>query len=100
MLAYTGAQIVSMAQLFICKLFLQLNTKLFSVKINDRKVVITFVATVLLGKFSKDVLTALIPSELGILVYKDTNPGILNMSYLVFFSILLIFRKKSLVSCR
>ena len=32
---------------------------------------ITFVATVLTGKFSGDVLTALIPSEFGILVYKD-----------------------------
>ena len=32
---------------------------------------ITFVATVLFGKFSKDVFTALIPSEFGILVYKD-----------------------------
>ena len=32
---------------------------------------ITFVDIVLLGKFSKDVLTALITSELGILGYKD-----------------------------
>ena len=32
---------------------------------------ITFVAIVLLGKFSKDVLTALIHSKLGILVYND-----------------------------
>ena len=32
---------------------------------------ITFVATVPVGKFSKDVLTASIPSELGILVYQD-----------------------------
>ena len=48
---------------------MQLNLKLFNVKINDRKVAIAFVATVLLGKFSKDVLTALIPFEWGILVY-------------------------------
>ena len=53
---------------FICKEFLQLNTKLFNAKNNDKIVMITFVATVLLGKFSKDVLTALILSELGILV--------------------------------
>ena len=43
---------------------------------------ITFVATVFLGRFSKDFLTALIPSELGILLCKDLiRPGILNMSY-------------------
>ena len=83
MLAHAGAQTVPMEQSFICRWFLQLNTKLFNVKTHYRKVSITFVATVLLGKFSKDVLTALIPSELGILVYK--HPGILNMSYLVFF---------------
>ena len=40
MLAYAGAQIVIMAQPFICKSFLQLNTKLFNVKINDRKEVV------------------------------------------------------------
>ena len=34
----------------------------------DKKVVITFEAFVPLGEFSKDVLTALIPSELGMLV--------------------------------
>ena len=44
-----------------CNQFLQLNTKLFSIKISDRKVGITFVATVLLGKLSKDVFTALKP---------------------------------------
>ena len=63
MLVCAGAQIVSITQPFICKQFLQLNLKLFNVKINDRKVAIAFVATVLLGKFSKDVLTALIPFE-------------------------------------
>ena len=62
MLAFGGAQIVPMAQPSICKHFLQLNTKLFDVKINDRKAVITFVATVLLGKFSGDILAVLISS--------------------------------------
>ena len=71
MLAYAGTQIVPMAPPLICKCILQLNTKLLSVKINDRKVLITFVATVLLVKFPKDVLTAFIPLELRILVYKD-----------------------------
>ena len=62
MLAFGGAQIVPMAQPSICKYFLQFYTKLFDVKINDRKAVITFVATVLLGKVSRDILAALISS--------------------------------------
>ena len=76
---------------------MQLNTNVFNVKINDRKVVITFVATVLLGKFSKDVLTALIPSELGILVYKDLTFRDAKYELSGIFSILLIFHKKALV---
>ena len=47
---------------------MHLNTKLFNVKMEDKKVVITFEAFVPPGEFSKDVLTALIPSELGMLV--------------------------------
>ena len=70
-LAYAGAQIVRMAQRFICKSILEWNTKMFNVQINDRKVVITFVAPILLAKFSKDILTLLIPTESGILTYKD-----------------------------
>ena len=96
MLAYPNAQIVPMAQTFICKLFLQLNTRLFNVRINDRKVVITFVATVLQGKFSQDVLTALIPSELGILVYKDLPSRDTKYELSGIFSILLIFPKSHL----
>ena len=48
---------------------------------------ITFAATVLLGKFSKDVLTALIPTELGVLVYKDLKSRDLSgiFSNLLFF---------------
>ena len=49
---------------------MHLKTKLFNVKINNRKAVINFVVTILLGKFSKVVLRALIPSKLGILIYK------------------------------
>ena len=66
-----------------------------NVQINDRKVVITFVATVLRAKFSKDNLTALIPSELGILVYKDhtSRDSILNLYFYFFF--FLIWRKPS-----
>ena len=88
-----------MEQPFISKLLLQLNAKLFNVKINDIKIVITFVATVLLGKFSKDVLTALILSELGILVYKYLTSKDTKYELSGIFSVLLIFRKKSLVSC-
>ena len=43
---YVGMQIVPMAQTFICNYFLQLQIKLFSVSVNVRKVVITFVETV------------------------------------------------------
>ena len=54
------------------KIYFYLNNfKFCAVKKNDRKVVITFVAIVLLGKFTKDVLTAKAPLELGTLVYKD-----------------------------
>ena len=47
-----------MALPFICMKFLQLNMKLFC-------------TIVFLGKLSSDVLTALIPSEFGMFVYKD-----------------------------
>ena len=66
-----GAQMVPMLQSFICMWFLQLNTKLFKIRINDRKAVITFVAIVFIRKLSRDVFTAFIPSEFGILKYKD-----------------------------
>ena len=62
----------------------------------DREVVITFLATGLLGKLSKDILTTLIPSELGILVYKDLTSRDTKYELSGIFSILLIFRKKSL----
>ena len=75
-----------------------MNTKLLKVKINDRKVVATFVAAALLGKFSIDVLTVLIPSELGILVYKDLMSKHTKYELSGIFSILLTFRKKSFVS--
>ena len=50
---------------------MQLITKLFNLQFNDLNVVITFVATFLPRMLSTDVFTALIPSEFGILVYKD-----------------------------
>ena len=72
---------------------------MFNSKINDRKVVITFVATVLLGKFHEDVLTALIPSELEILEYKDLTSRDTKYELSGIFSILLVFHKKSPLSC-
>ena len=67
LLAYAGTQNAPIAQPFNCKYLLQLNTIVYHQN-DDRKVVITFVATVLLGRFSKDALTALIASKLEILV--------------------------------
>ena len=66
-----GVQIVPIAQLFICKLFLQSKTKLFSVSIKAKNVVITFVEAVRLKSFSKDFLTDLILSSFGILMYNN-----------------------------
>ena len=75
-----------MAQLYDCMQFLQLNTKLFKVRFNDGKVVITFVAIVFLGKLSSDVFTAFIPSQSGIFVYFGyLHLAILGMNYLVLF---------------
>ena len=44
---------------------------MFSVSINAKNIVITFVKAVCLKYFSKDFLTDLIPSAFGILVYND-----------------------------
>ena len=63
-----------------------MNTKLFKVRFNDRKVVITFVAIVFLGKLSSGVFTAFITSEFGIFVYfRYLHLAILGMNYLVPF---------------
>ena len=77
---------------------MQLITKLFNVQINDLNVVITFVATFLPRKFSTDVFTALIPSEFGILVYKDLTSRNTKYELSGIVSIVLIFRKKSPVA--
>ena len=47
---------------------LKLKTNLFSVKINAKKVVMTFAATVLLNVLSNALFHTSIPSELGMLV--------------------------------
>ena len=43
---------------------------MFNVRINDRKVAVTFVTLLFLGKLLSDVFTAFILSEFGIFVYK------------------------------
>ena len=45
--------------------------KLFKVRINDTKMVITFLAIAFLEKFSSDIFTAFIPSQFRIFAYKD-----------------------------
>ena len=60
---------------------------------------ITFIASTLLGKFSRDVLAALIPSAFGIIVYKDFTSRDTKYELSGIVSIVLVFRKKSLVSC-
>ena len=58
---------------------------------------IIFVSTFPLEKFSKDILTFLVPLEFGIVVYKDimARDTKYELSGIVF--IVLIFHKKSLV---
>ena len=59
---------------------------MFKVRFNDRKVVITFVAIVFLGKLSSGLFTAFIASEFGIFVYFGYfHLAILGMNHLVLF---------------
>ena len=95
MFAYEGAQIVPMAQPFICKEFLESKIKLFGASINAKNVVITFVEAVRLEYFSKNVLTDLIPSEFGILVYNDFTSRETKCKLSGTKSIWLIFLRKS-----
>ena len=61
----------------------------FNVRINDTKVVITFVAIVFLGKLSSDFFTAFISSKFGIFLYKDFTSDQLN--YLVLLLLPLVY---------
>ena len=72
MLTQDGAHIV-MAQPIVCKQCVQLNTKLFKLKIKLRKVIITFVDTVYSLYFSLDFLTAFMPSLFGMFVEPLTS---------------------------
>ena len=60
------AQVVPIATL-VCRKFLELNIKLFKVRMRAKKVVIIFVAIAFFVKFSWDIFIAFIPSELGML---------------------------------
>ena len=93
-----GCTDCSMAQPFICKWFLQLEIKLFGVSINSQNVVITFVEAVRLEYFSNDVLTDLIPSALGILVYNHFTSRGTRYELFGTESIWLIFLTKLVVS--
>ena len=87
-----------MAQPFICKSFLQFKIKLCSVSINAKNAVTTFVEAVRLEYFSKDVLTDLIPSAFGMLVYNDLTSRETRYEFSGTKSVWLIFLRKSVVS--
>ena len=72
--------------------------KLFSVSINAKNVVITFVEAVRLEYFFKDILTGLIPSAFGILVYNDFPSRETRYELSGTKLIWLIFLRKSVVS--
>ena len=68
-----SAQMVPIAEPFVCRYFIELNIKLFNVRMRAKNVVITFAVTVCFGWSSRDFLTAFIPSAFGILVVSDTR---------------------------
>ena len=72
--------------------------KLFSVSINSKNLVITFVEAVCLEYFSNDVLTDLISAALGILVYNDFTSRETRYELFGTESIWLIFLTKLVVS--
>ena len=62
---------VPIAQPFVCRYFIELNIKLFNVRMRAKNVVITFVATARFGWLSRYFFTAFVPSAFGMLVYKE-----------------------------
>ena len=64
-----SAQMVPIAQPFVCRYFIELNIKLFNVRMRAKNVVITFVATARFGCLSIYFFTAFV--SFGMLVYKD-----------------------------
>ena len=69
--ACAGAQIVPIVQPFICRKNLELNAKLFNVRMSARNVAIILVSKVLCMQLSYLFLVAAIPWLFGILVYND-----------------------------
>ena len=63
--AWNGAQIVTIAQLLVCRKFFELSVKLFKVRMRAKKEIITFVAIVIFVKFSWDIFTAFIALDFG-----------------------------------
>ena len=71
--------------------------KLFNDSINAKNVVITFVEAIRLEYFSENVLTDLIPSAFGILVYNNCTSRETRNELSGSNSIWLIFLRKSVV---
>ena len=69
--AYAGAQIVPIVQPFICRKNLELNAKLFNVRMSARNLAIILVSKVLCMQLSYLFLVAAIPWLFGILGYND-----------------------------
>ena len=78
-LAYEGAHLVPMETPFVCKKLVLLKTKLLSVNMSLKNVVITGVSGFIMEVSKKD-LTAVIPSWFGIFVYKDFTSIVTNIA--------------------
>ena len=77
---------------------MELKTKLFEVSIKFKNIMITFVATVLLGWLSSAPLTDFVPSLFGMFVYGDfTSRVTRKQSFGIFFTLSNLC-KKSVVS--
>ena len=94
-LAYGRPQIVPISHPITCRSWEKLNIKLFKVRIRLRNMIITFVDTDLDGCLSEASLTALIPSLLRILVYKDLTPSVTSKLSFGICLILFNFVRKS-----
>ena len=73
---------------------MELKIKLFKVSIKLKNVMITFVATVLVGWLSSTSVTVFIPSLFGMFVYSDFTSRITSKQSFGIFFILLNFLKE------
>ena len=92
-MTHDGPHHVSMTHPFIGRQLLQLNTKLLNVDVNAKNVYTTRAATIRLGKFSKEVFTGCITSELRMLVYGDLKSKDTKYELSSIFSIVSSFLK-------